>query len=920
MADDLAGAPPPPGFEDALNRAPSAAAQAPAQNGLTGAPPPSGFEDALYGSGTEQLKAGLEGVARGATLGGSDLAETKLLGVDPAAIKGREQANPFTSMAGNMVGGAGLIGATGGLAAPLEGVGLGAEALGNIGAKALSYGAEGAVFGGGNSISDYALGDPNLNAQKVLSNVGLGALFGATLGAGAGKLENMGLIGKAVADVADKANSAAETSEALSGQGPGASGDLSGGISGGNEEGGFLKGLNTQKSNVQDIIAAGKEIGAPVTEGMTSDNKWVQQAEDSLVNGAPTFSGIRRAKLYEQGYKAVNDTLDGVLDTGEKFGGGPMTKAQLGEALQGSITSKIADESAPITEMYEALKPHMESIQVPKGDLSSLGKEILDLPEAKTSFSEGSLAKSVAKDVLNLDSVDDIKNYKSALNRSISPTASAGEKHMAGVLADKLTELEENSIVKAASDPGLPPEVQEQMKGLIDQRKAADAAYAPFRKSLNSLTEQLGKKNAGGAQTAMNFIKDLDPETLSNKLFDKKFSSFNKFFAEKFPEESALMRQYQKQALKDAASKAGTFSPKVFFNKLNQMEPEVQSAIFHPDELAKIKAAETYIRALPKNFNPSGTSGMSAFRSFFESPTGSAIANARDFGIEAFIKAAGALPESARPNPNPFEFGAEMADKFNKMSAVERLAEQADEKISSGAKSIFSAGDATRGAAISGATLGVEHGYDKIVKDVKNLASNPAGIVDHLAHHVGDLGTSVPNVTQGIHTTSIAALDFLNSKIPKSAGNLPLSHEYVPSTAEKAKFVRYFNAVNNPIGVLSQIKHGTLSNESLEALSAVHPELLNQMRQQVAGEMNGKDEANIPYSMKMSVAKFLGTPLDSSMLPHVIQANQASLSGPQLGNQAAQPTGRRGQAHSLSKLNLSSRTATQSRDSPEDLE
>lgn len=909
MADSLAGSPPPPGFEDALSGHAPASVQS---DSLTGAPPPQGFEQALYGGVGQQAIAGLEGLARGASLGTSDLAETRLLGIPAEDIKAREEQNPGTAIGTNMLGGAGLIGLTGGLAAPAEAGLLGAGASG-LAAKALAYGAEGAVFGAGNTVSDYALGDPNLNAQKVLSNVGMGALLGAGIGAATHGVQ--GIIGKSVGSVADKANASAETAEALSGSGSGGNGGLGGGAGATGGDVGLLAGLNTQKGNAQEIIKAGEAIGAPVTEAMTSDNRWLQRADDALVNGAPTYSGIKRAKLYEQGYKAVNDALDGVLDTGEKFGGGPMTKSQLGEALQGSLTSKISAESEPIEQMYEALKPHMEAIEVPESKVSDIAKGILEMPETRTSFSEGSLAKNVAKDVLNLETVEDVRNYKSALNRSIAPTASAGEKHMAGVLADKLTELEEGSILKAASNTELPPEVRSQLSELIDAKKSADLAYKPFREGLNSLTEQLGKKNAGGAQTAVNFIQDLDPEKLAEKLFDKKYASFNKFFAEKFPEESALMRQYQKQALKDAASKSGTFSPKVFLNKVNELQPEIRSAIFHPDELEKINAAKTYLEAIPKNFNPSGTSGATAFRSFFEKPTGAALANLRDFGIEAFMKAMGTLPEAARPNP--YEFGAEMADKFNKMSAVQKIAQEADQKIAEGAKSIFRSKDAVRGAAISAATLGVEHSYNKVVKDVKNLADNPAGIVDHLTHHVGNLHQSLPNVTQGIHNTALAGLSFLNSKLPRPANDLPMSAPYKPSDAEKAKFVRYFNAVNNPIGVLDQVKHGTLSSEALEALQHVHPQLFQQMQKQVAGELKGKDHDQLPYSVKMSVAKFLGTPLDSSMLPQVIRANQASLAAPQMGTQSAAPTGRRAQG-SMNKLNLSQRVKTQTQDDESD--
>lgn len=906
MAANLAGAPPPKGFEDSIKVASNSSMGA---DSLAGSASPQGLEDSIYGTPGQVALTGLEGAASGATLGLAPLAETKLLGVNPEEIKARQQANPGTNLLGNMAGGAGLIGLTGGLAAPAEEALL-ARGVGGLAAKAIGYGAEGAVFGAGNSLSDHALGDPNLNAQKVLSNIGIGALLGA--GIGAATYGAKGLIGKSVSDVADKANASAETSEALSGEGNSQASNVGSGNRAVNNEPSLLTGLNQQKGNAQDIIKAGQEIGAPVTETMTSENKWLQRADDALINGAPTYSGIKRAKLYEQGYEAINKTLDGVLDTGEKFGGGPMTKAQLGDAVQGSLTAKISQESAPIENMFEKLKPHMEAIEVPASDTTSLSKEILDLPAAKTSFPDAKLAQNVAKDVLNIDSVDALKDYKSNLMKSISATASPGERHMLGTLADKLTELEEKSIVSAASDSALPVEVQSEMKNLLGDLKAARSQYKSFIEPLNTLAEQLGRKNAGGTQTLVNFIKDLDPEELSNKLFDKKYSSFNEFFAKKFPEESALMRQYQKQLLKDAASKSGIFSPKVFLNKIDRsvMQPEILESIFHPDEIKKINAVKTYLAALPKNFNPSGTSGANAFRSFFENPTGAVIANARDFGIEAFMKGLGSLPESARPNP--YELGAEMADKFNKMSAIQKIANETDKEIAENAKSIFNVRDAIRGATIKGASLYSADSFDKASKTVKNLAENPAGIVDHIAHHTGDMNQSLPNVTQAIHTTSIAALSFLNSKLPRPANNLAMSHDYKPSPAEESKFMRYYNAVNNPVGVLEQVKKGTLSNEALEALHVVHPHLLQQMQKQVQTQLIGIKPDKIPYSIKMSVAKFLGQPLDSSMLPKVIQSNQISLSMPQQGNASAAPTGRRG--GSMKALNLPARVRTQTQD------
>lgn len=867
-----------------------------------------------YGGLKGEALAGLAGIARGASLGTSDLALTKSGLVSPETLRGLSETDPASSIAGNVIGAGGVIAATGGLAAPLEGAAM-AGGIGQVAARAIGYGAEGAVFGAGNAISDYSMQDsPSLNAQKLLADIGVGAVFGAALGAGSAKVSSY-LAGR-IENVASEANAAAETKAALSGQNAGANeSSLSG--AGGNtpaDSGKLFSGLNSQKANAADIISAGEKYGVPVTPAMTSDSPWMQKAADALINGAPTFAGVEEQKTYKTIFDKSSALLEDALDTGNEYGGGGLTKATLGDAVKSSLVNKIQQESAPINAMYEALKPHMEVIPVAEGAAKDVASEISKLQEVRIDprAPAAQLANRISGALENLNSVDDLKYLKSSIGQSISPVASGSEKHMAGVLSDMLGDLEEKSILKAATSPELPEDMQTLMKGLIEDRKTADAAYKPFKQNLKSLLEQLGRKNIGGAQSAMAHIQDLDPEDIANKLFDKKYSGFNDFLAKKYPEESALLRQYQKQILAEKATIGGQFSPQKLFTALEpkNMQPEIVNQIFHADELEKINASKTLIQSLPKNFNPSGTSGMSAFRAFMESPTGAALANVRDYGIKAFMHAMDV--GSTEVKGNPYVVGAELADKFNKFSAMEKIAGEVDEKVNSGISGIFSAKDGIRGAAIKGASLGANLFDFKKAKDsVDNMAQNPSGGMDHMVAQTGSLDRTMPNVVQGIHSTAINAAQFLNSKLPKPATNMPLSAKYEPSDAEKSKFLRYYNAVNDPVSVLADIRHGALSNESMEALQAVHPDLLADMRKKLAGELSSKKEAAYPAAVKLAIGKFMGSPMSPSMTPAAIMANQASLNGPQLGSQQApKMSQRRG---TMKALNISELSATRTR-------
>ena len=160
-------------------------------------------EDQYYGSGNQAVGAGVEALASGLTLGASKLAETQILGIKPEDIASRAKYNPIKNFALEGVG-------TGLLAAGTGGLGLGAEAAAGVGAKVLSSALQGAVIGGSNSITnDLAMGDPQVNASKIISNGLLSAVIGGGVGGiGSALIDGFGsqIAGKAPGFIADAAS------------------------------------------------------------------------------------------------------------------------------------------------------------------------------------------------------------------------------------------------------------------------------------------------------------------------------------------------------------------------------------------------------------------------------------------------------------------------------------------------------------------------------------------------------------------------------------------------------------------------------------------------------------------------------------------------------------------------------------------
>lgn len=141
------------------------------------------------------INAALAGIARGATLGASDVAASALGGQDATAtLEGLRAQNPYTSGAGEFAGMLLPAVLTGGAATP-AGIAVtigrraaagatreGAGVLGRVAGHAIGAAAEGSLYGGGQYLSETALENKPLSAEGFIGGMGKGALFAAPVG------------------------------------------------------------------------------------------------------------------------------------------------------------------------------------------------------------------------------------------------------------------------------------------------------------------------------------------------------------------------------------------------------------------------------------------------------------------------------------------------------------------------------------------------------------------------------------------------------------------------------------------------------------------------------------------------------------------------------------------------------------------
>lgn len=343
-----------------------------------------------YGEGVgNQIESALLGAGEGATFGLSTLALTKgakYLGFDDPteAIKQIEERNPISHGVGEVGGilgssllpGAGLVGSVSKLGnaisegtANIAGKGLAAltdiapnaqkvlNFASQVGSKAMGSAVEGALYGGiGNSITEAALGDPDLNAEKIMSNFGYGALIGGRLG-GSFKASELA-IPKAWNGAKTALGKLYELSVGNPGEEPGILSKA------------FAKTSSAISGKSADDILTGIKNRASVETNPEALNKLGSQLTDNLGELRSQVRTTLDKTIEDIHPHEISNLLDGIPLEKTAFAGD-----QAASFMQNSIAKMIADPTtypkASITEMQQFLDGFLDDMTKQTGGIET---------------------------------------------------------------------------------------------------------------------------------------------------------------------------------------------------------------------------------------------------------------------------------------------------------------------------------------------------------------------------------------------------------------------------------------------------------------------------------------------------------------------------------------------------------------------
>lgn len=770
-------------------------------------------------------------------------------------------ASPINKLSGAIKGG---IGAT--------------TALGRIGAQAVGSGAEGVLFGAGNTMSEAALGDTDLTAEKMIAGIGLGGVLGAAGGGlGAGLTEGFTAVAGKAGELLGRAKG--PLSEFADERWLKAGGAIASDIK---------KIPEAERASVAQVIReamspAGKIMPASVDEAaaaVASEREAVarQLLKEVGVGDAggllPKMGKDEALEALGRGFKENGDRMGAVLSKADEMGARP--------SFSGALNR--------FDELEKSLNPAERDII--ENDITKARKYILEMGGAPSGSDQNSFkAMNSLKSTLQGD-----------INWADSGARNNLKKKIVGIIKDEL-----DSQFEIQMGPTLGAEFQ-----------SAKAAYG----ALKNAAKAVKGKNATGADAIAALVKDAELASpgLGGKLSALDHASnlikhgMDRTLGNRFISPSDYAVGLARGIVGgDLTGLASSIGHKLIREHGSAVVAKLADSITQSPRLMMTAAA--FAQQMQQAAPQMGEYAAPLLQAIAHNPatglaTHMAMAQA-DPGYAEAAKMAGFLPET------PEEL-AHATDKGNHLAAVAHTLDAQNTMISKGLDDVFK-GKKAPGAATSKAVTAVQDfgakrargegvaAHKKRVDEIRNLAANPEALIERITANLGASAEMTPAMSAAMTKTANAAVQYLakESQEPPKPG--PLAMGWHNTEAEQHEFSQKLQAVQEPLSVLSHAAAGTLVPAQWEAVQTVYPLLARQI-QDMAMERLAAPPKDVPYRSRLMLTMITGIDVDGTF-GQSIALNQAAIAAAGSGSSDKPKP-----ADKDAKLTLGKRTATPSQE------
>jgi hypothetical protein len=457
-------------------------------------------------------------------------------------------------------------------------VATGAKVLGAIGAP---------VTGGGSLAAASALGGATTAATEA-GKQGLAASLGLREGLDPARIARQGAIGAAVPPVLAGAGKAIGGAARGLGQA-------------------IFRGKGALPIDKEAIEASTELIGGRATPAQLSNNPITRVTESLLSKMRLGLGGIALRQQQRVNQVAAIEASEEILANRSN-----KLPEVIGDDFAEKVMTSISKKLAPATKLYGELDVSLKNVPA---DKKALQEGFASILESLRTSPEGIAALNKFKPIIDgLETVDDIKNFRTNIAREIGANASDNAK----IAADKLyamatkvrTSSYDNAIneLKRIGEPGSEKGLQAMKQKLAE----ADRIWSETTKLAERALLAPGKKFTGGVEGGARkaLFEGVKAEERVGKFLGsaQQAEALEQLSKEGFDEAaSAKAFQIYSNSIGTGKGSQGRLLPQKVARELDKLSPSVAKQIFGDHGVKKAKALQTLWRAIPEDYNPSGT-------------------------------------------------------------------------------------------------------------------------------------------------------------------------------------------------------------------------------------------------------------------------------------------------------------------------
>lgn len=252
---------------------------------------------------------------------------------------------------------------------------------------------------------------------------------------------------------------------------------------------------------------------------------------------------------------------------------------------------------------------------------------------------------------------------------------------------------------------------------------------------------------------------------------------------------------------------------------------------------------------------------------------------------------------------------AHVADRFSKMRAVEKAANETTQRIQGSVSRLVRkfAGRAVKPVAISRLVRVHDVSYgsgdkpgkikdkrlamQQRVEELSETVANPEASMERFQSKAQSVADVAPETAMHLAGRAMIAAKVLHDAAPKKHRLMPsitpLADEYSASDLEIARFERVMRAVDQPLSVLEDLESGRLNSDAVRAMRKVYPKLTEEIGRELLTQISDMD-VKVPYNFRVQISSMFGVEADPTMRRSFIDFMQQIIpqSGPEDGQGA----------------------------------